>query len=342
MNPVSCGFHGFARYLLVCASLFLFNCDGSADMPADSNRINTGRWKEHPASPILMSGSSGSWNEKSADTGNSIVRYKDRWYLYHSGVDARMVSRIGLQLSAGDNLFGPWRTVSGEPVLEPGVAGSWDSLSVAHPSVIHRDGVFWMYYSGTDGRHRRFGLARSGNGIDWKKLPAPVFSSGPEGSWDAGGINHPSVVHDGRRFVMAYAGWPEGRSPVRSRIGIAVSADGLKWSRLPDGPMLGYGGKGHWDEMGLMAPRLWVEKGRYYLTYSGREAETAMSSLGHATAGTVDRWTRSANNPILHHSRVRYHELVWATPVWFEQRWYLLATAELDGGVTTLWQEILR
>ena len=342
MNPVESDCSVFARFLLVCASLFLFSCQGSVDMQADSSRISTGSWEEHPASPILMPGHSGSWNEKRADTGNSIVQYKGRWYLYHSGMDARMVSRIGLQVSAGDDIFGPWRAARGRAVLEPGVAGSWDSLSVAHPSVIILEGVFWMYYSGTDGRQRRIGLARSGNGIDWKKLPTPVFSSGPEGSWDAGGVNHPSVVHDGRRFVMAYAGWLEGRSPIRSQIGIAVSADGLKWSRLPDGPVLGYGEKGSWDEMGLMAPRLWVEKGRYYLTYTGREVATAMSSLGHATAGSLDRWARSSNNPMLHHSRVRYHQLVWATPVWFEQRWYILSTADLDGGATTLWQEIIR
>jgi predicted GH43/DUF377 family glycosyl hydrolase len=253
-----------------------------------------------------------------------------------------MVSRIGLQRSVGDKPFGQWRAVSDKPVLEPGAAGAWDSLSVAHPSVIHHEGVFWMYYSGTDGRHRRIGLARSGNGIAWKKLPAPVFSSGPEGSWDAGGIFHPSVVHDGRRFVMAYAGWSDGASEVFSRIGIAVSTDGLKWSRIGARPVLGYGGKGQWDEMGLLAPRLWVQNKRYYMNYSGKEAETAMSSLGHASADTLDKWTKSAENPMLHHSKVRYHEIEWGTPVWFEKRWYLLATAYFDRGVTTLWQEVLR
>jgi predicted GH43/DUF377 family glycosyl hydrolase len=199
-----------------------------------------------------------------------------------------------------------------------------------------------MYYGGSDGNHRRIGLARSGNGIDWKKLPGPVFSAGPAGSWDAGGVKHPSVVHDGERFVMAYCGWPEGRSQIHSRIGIAISSDGLKWSRLSDQPVLGFGRKGQWDESGLLAPRLWVDNGRYYLNYSGKDAETALSSLGHASADTLDRWAKSANNPMLHHSRVRYHEIEWGTPVWFENRWYLLASAYFDGGVTTLWQEVRR
>ena len=141
---------------------------------------------------------------------------------------------------------------------------------------------------------------------------------------------------------MAYCGWPAGRSEIHSRIGIAVSSDGLKWSRLSDQPVLGFGGKGQWDEKGLRAPRLWVENQRYYMNYSGREAETAMNSLGHATADTLDKWTKSANNPMLHHAEVRYHQVEWATPVWFEHRWYLLSTAYFDRGVTTLWQEVIR
>ncbi|KPJ79006.1 MAG: hypothetical protein AMJ54_00670 [Deltaproteobacteria bacterium SG8_13] len=341
MNPCSRGFAVFVRLLLMCAASLYSGCHSAADAPADSRRLTAIAWKEHPASPILVPGQPGSWNEKRADTGNSIIYYKHRWYLFHSGVDAGTVGRIGLHVAAGGKIVGPWQALRDQPVLGPGVAGAWDSESVAHPSVMRRAGVFWMYYGGTDGNRQRIGLARSGNGIDWKKLPGPVFSPGPPGSWDAGGVNHPSVLHDGRRFVMAYAGWPDGRSAIYSQIGIAVSTDGMKWSRLAAKPVLGYGGKGHWDEIGLMAPRLWVENGRYYMNYSGREAETALSSLGHATAETLDRWTRSAGNPMLHHTQIRYHEIGWATAVWFERRWYLLATANLDYGVTTLWQEVL-
>ena len=332
----------FIRYLTVLLILVLPGCQDQADVPTDSARLKESQWKEHPASPILVPGRSGAWDEMRADTGNSIAYHKGRWYLYHSGEDASGVGRIGLHVSDADSIGGPWHILRKKPVLGPGPAGSWDGHSVAHPSVLRHEGVFWMYYGGTDGRRHRIGLARSGNGVDWKKLPGPVFSAGPSGAWDAAGVMHPSVVHDGEHFVMAYCGWPEGHSEIQSRIGIAVSTDGLKWSRLSVEPVLDFGGKGQWDELGLLAPRLWVENGRFYMIYSGKEAETAMSSLGHATAGTLDRWTKSAGNPLLHHARVRYHEIEWGTPVWFERRWYLLATAYFDGGVTTLWQEVLR
>ena len=330
------------RYLLVLAISSFSGCHGEAAAPADSSRMQASAWREHPASPILLPGRPGSWNEKKADTGNSIIFHRGRWYLFHSGVDARSVGRIGLHVSADDRITGPWRALQDGPVLNPGITGTWDSRSVAHPAVLRHAGVFWMYYSGTDGYRSRVGLARSENGVDWRKLPQPVFSPGTAGSWDAGGVIHPSVIQDGSRFVMAYAGWPEGGSEIHSQIGIAVSADGLKWSRLSEKPVLAFGGKGQWDEIGLLAPRLWVENGRYYMNYSGKEAETAMSSLGHATAEALDRWRRSAKNPMLHHSKVRYHEIEWATPVWFERRWYLLTTAYFDRGVTTLWEEVHR
>jgi len=78
----------------------------------------------------LVPGRPGSWNERRADTGNSIVQYKGRWYLYHSGEDARRVGRIGLHV-AGDRIAGPWRALRDRPILGPGPAGSWDSVSVA-------------------------------------------------------------------------------------------------------------------------------------------------------------------------------------------------------------------
>ena len=340
MNPGG-GWSVFFRLLTVCPVLLLLGCHGDAEAPSVSPRMQTIAWKEHPASPILVPGKPGSWNERRADTGNSVVHYKGRWYLYHSGEDARRVGRIGLHVAA-DRIAGPWQMPGKKPVLGPGPAGSWDSLSVAHPSVFRVEGVFWMYYGGTDGKRWRIGLARSGDGIDWKKLPTPVFSPAPAGAWDAAGVSHPSVAHDGKRFVMAYCGWPQGRSVIHARIGIAVSSDGLKWSRISSEPVLGFGEKGSWDEIGLLSPRLWVDSGRYYMNYSGRDAETALSSLGHATAEALDSWTKSANNPMLHHSQLRYHQIESATPVWSERRWYLLASANFDRGVTTLWQEITR
>ena len=328
-----------SRYLLLCAGLLLLGCHADAQRPSNSSRMKTSSWKEHSASPLLVPGRPGSWNERRADTGNSILFLNGRWYLYHSGEDAAGVGRIGLHVTAGDKITGYWLPMRDKPVLSPAVAGSWDSSWVAHPAVLRHEGVFWMYYGGSDGRTLRIGLARSGNGTDWKKLPGPVLSAGPDGAWDAGGVMHPSVIHDGKRFVMAYSGWRKEGSEFHSQIGIAVSADGLKWSRPFTGPVLGFGGKGRWDEIGMLAPRLWVENGRYYMNYSGKEAETAMSSLGHASADVLDRWTKSAGNPMLNHSQVRYHEIKWATPVWWQRRWYLLVTASFDGGITTLWQE---
>ena len=329
-------------FLLLITALLIIGCDGRPDVPADSSRLEASKWEEHDASPILLPGPPGSWYEKRADTGNSIVAVKNSWYLYHSGEDADSVSRIGLHVSPKDSISGTWRPVRNKPLLVPGSAGAWDSLFVAHPAVLRHKGVFWMYYTGTDGRSRRIGLARSGNGIEWKKTPGPVLSPGPQGEWDAGGVMHPSVIHDGERFVMAYCGWQEGRSEIHSQVGIAVSTDGLKWSKLSAGPVLGFGEEGQWDEIGLLAPRMWMDNSRYYLNYSGKEARSAMSSLGHATAETPERWIKSAQNPMLHHLDVRYHEIEWATPVWFQRRWYLLATAHFDRGVTTLWREVLR
>ena len=123
----------------------------------------------------------------------------------------------------------------------------------------------------------------------------------------------------------------------RSRIGIALSVDGVHWHRAQAEPVLGYGRAGQWDEQGLLAPRLWFDHGTYYLNYSGKDEKTGMSSLGHATATSVRNWVKSTRNPIIYHSQTRYREVEWGTPVQWKDRWYLLVTTYFDEGSTTLW-----
>ena len=48
------------------------------------------------------------------------------------------------------------------PVLSP---GDWDSVDVLNPSVVRRDGIYYNFYSGFDGKTWHTGLATSADGI---------------------------------------------------------------------------------------------------------------------------------------------------------------------------------
>ena len=59
--------------------------------------------------------------------------------------------------------------------LTRGAAGSWDDKNLATGSVIHRDGKYWMAYTGHKMGEslfiKRVGMARSDDLVRWGKMP---------------------------------------------------------------------------------------------------------------------------------------------------------------------------
>jgi hypothetical protein len=62
---------------------------------------------------------------------------------------------------------------------------------------------------------------------------------GKIGAFDDSGVNVCSIVNDNNKFYMYYIGWnPSTTVHTRNSIGVAVSNDGIYFSRLYDGPIL--------------------------------------------------------------------------------------------------------
>lgn len=99
--------------------------------------------------------------------------------------------------------------------------------------LVEADGTWTMYGGG-----RRPGddpviwraTAPAPNG-PWTLHPAPVLEPSTVG-WDDEIVDHPSVVATEDGYLMTYGG-ASGAAPNRSRIGAAVSADGIAWERVP-------------------------------------------------------------------------------------------------------------
>lgn len=111
-------------------------------------------------------------------------------------------------------------------VLEPDKL--WEE-SLSGPSLVRFGGDILLYYAGAEG----IGLARSGDGITFRKEPGPIFSRDPlPGSWETTAPRAPSVyaLPNGRLRMLYAAG---------GAIGEAESADGIEWTRIRTGPVLG-------------------------------------------------------------------------------------------------------
>ncbi|WP_438030518.1 hypothetical protein [Sorangium sp. So ce233] len=110
----------------------------------------------------------------------------------------------------------------------------WEGDVVAAPSALRVDGEIWLYYAAEGG----IGLARSADGIDFAREPAPVLAPlAPGEGWERGAIpGSPGAVRlpDGS-FRMFYAVPGDGDA---SFVGEARSSDGVAWERVGSGPAL--------------------------------------------------------------------------------------------------------
>lgn len=179
-----------------------------------------------------------------AANGTALVSGTQLLYWYQGG---RPVPSIGLARSS-DGLT--W-TKEKNPVLTPGPRGSWDERGVADPYVVEAEGHLYLYYTGQDRAMRqRLGVARSSDGgVHWQKsLDNPVLDIGGHQQWDEGGLGEPAVWSSGNRYWMLYTGraWDETR-----RIGLAQSADGIHWTKLPQAV---FEGKQAWNRSVICDP----------------------------------------------------------------------------------------
>jgi hypothetical protein len=155
--------------------------------PREVPRIGLARdWRKEPA-PVLETGPRGAWDERGvADP--YVLRIEPYFYVYYLGQDRARRQRLGVARSRDGIRWDKLRT---NPLLELGDEGAFDENGLGEPAVWIARGFYWMLYTGRDvHEYRRLGLARSTDGVHWKKLAA-VFA-GTE-AWNSKVICDPSV-----------------------------------------------------------------------------------------------------------------------------------------------------
>ena len=160
-----------------------------------------------------------------AANGSALVVGDEILYWYEAGDPLR----IALARSRdGKN----W-TRQGEPVVPLGPRGSFDERAVADPYVIRAGDRFYLFYLGQDrARRQSLGIARSSDGVTWEKLRTnPILEPGAPGAFDENGLGEPAVWTSGGQWWMLYTGRDKKE---QRRLGLARSADGVRWERVPN------------------------------------------------------------------------------------------------------------
>ncbi len=156
-------------------------------------------WEER--GPAVERGPAGAYDERSVFT-PEVLAHEGRYYLvYQVAISPNhRCTPESIAIAWSDSPDGPW-TKSPAPIVEPDesgevderaepeqatVKGSWDSLQVHDPSLLYREGGFWLYYKGEgigySHMESKWGVATSDSPLGpYIKSPFnPVSNSGHE------------------------------------------------------------------------------------------------------------------------------------------------------------------
>jgi beta-xylosidase len=126
-------------------------------------------------------------------------------YLYYSGVCCAGPNGIFIQKLSADGL-----ATSGEPSLLLGVNAAWEGDIAEAPTIVKRQGTYYLFYSGNDWRNHAYAvgyaICKSAIGPCTKAEENPVLATGSNDS-RALGPGHQSIVKVGDDYWLFFHGW---------------------------------------------------------------------------------------------------------------------------------------
>jgi len=184
----------------------------------------------------------------------------------------------------------------GNPVLNLGAGGTWDSNHVSHPIVINDAGTYKMWFCGHDGSTWQVGYATSSDGISWNKNANNPVMKVKGGTFYSSGVYTGSVIKENGIYKMWMVGYIGGGN-AGIRIGYATSNNGIAWN-INANTILALGVGGSFDSTANNAPNVWRAGNRYFMTYSGYDGNTMQIGAAESLDGL--NWKIMNNdNPII-------------------------------------------
>ncbi|MBN1944539.1 MAG: hypothetical protein JW797_02635 [Bradymonadales bacterium] len=150
-------------------------------------------------------------------------------------------------------------------VSEFGTSDHW--ARYVYPTTIVRDGeLYKMWYNTGYGPASTIGYATSDDGVTWD-IYGNVMDSGSAGDWDEYQVQFPAVIQLDGEWYMFYSGRISDGGA--SGIGLAISDDGIDWTRYPDNPVIPQGETGAWDDSFVQRAYPLLENDTLRMWYTG-------------------------------------------------------------------------
>jgi len=262
--------------------------DGSATRIGYATSEDGLTWTRSESNPVLVLGSSGSWDGVSI-LDPTVLFDGSNYHMWYQGYNGSS-RRIGYATSE-DGVT--WTKSESNPVVDLGPSGSWDSSELRSPFVILDGELYRMWYTGSNGSDQRFGYATSTNGVSWTKHDGnPIIGRGVSGSWDSVWMASPRVLMNGSLYEMMYSAF-DGSNV---RIGYATSEDGLAWTKFDENPILDQGSSGTWDDTFMFIGAVILTDSNYEMWYGGFNG--GHWRIGYATSVLGQVSVQPSKNPI--------------------------------------------
>ncbi len=100
---------------------------------------------------------------------------------------------------------------------------------------------------------------------------------------------------------------------ISSAIGVAVSGDGINWTKCPDNPILTRGDSGNWDGNWVESPAVIFDTvtEEYKMWFNGVDTTTWKIQIGLATSDDGINWTKYNDNPVVSTGNWGGYDDIW-------------------------------
>nr|WP_301272682.1 family 43 glycosylhydrolase [Acetobacter lambici] len=171
-----------------------------------------------------------------------------------------------------------------------------DYTNINRCTVIRRDNLYHMWFTGQTETHSSIYYATSPDGLQWTKVQSdPVLW--PEKAWEKTSVMCPDVIVDEQTGQLRLY-YSAGEQYEPDGIGLATSTDGKTWQKLP-APIFTPDPNHSWERAKVTACDVHYLNGWYYMFYVGfADVDHAAICLARSRNG-IDQWERLPSNPIL-------------------------------------------
>ena len=160
-----------------------------------------------------------------------VIAYKNQYFLYYATRDpSYKIQQQGVATAPINSNFNrnSWSEIPNMPMLKPEL--DWELKCIEAASCIKKGRYLYMFYAGGyNNEPQQIGIAKSKDGIHWKRLSnEPFLKNGKKGTWNESESGHPNILkaENGKYYLFFQGNNDKGKTWYLSNVEIGWNKKG--------------------------------------------------------------------------------------------------------------------